>query len=101
MNHFDERVVHHHSPAPSSGTAALLEVLLGLCLQTFGIGHIYAGHVGRGLLLMFAYWILQAINYLLIFALVGCFTMPLTWLLFIILSPIAAANSCPPSSTAR
>lgn len=78
---------------PDNGIAALLEILPGVFLQTFGIGHIYAGNVGRGLILMFGYWILSFINYLLCFVLVGFVTWPLTFLAFAIFSTIAASNA--------
>ncbi|HEX8503353.1 MAG TPA: hypothetical protein VF659_22405 [Pyrinomonadaceae bacterium] len=89
-----QHFVHHHQPPPkSSGTAALLEVLPGLFFQTFGIGHIYAGNVAAGLLLMFGYWLVQFVNLLLCFVLVGFVTLPLCFLLAIIISPITAANA--------
>lgn len=78
---------------PDNGIAALLEILPGVFLQTFGIGHIYAGNVGRGLILMFSYWVLTFINYLLCFVLVGFVTWPLTFLAFAIFSTIGASNA--------
>lgn len=78
---------------PDNGIAALLEILPGIFLQTFGIGHIYAGNVGRGLILMFGYWILQGINFLLTFLLIGWVTGVLTFLFFAIFSTIAASNA--------
>ena len=78
---------------PDNGIAALLEILPGVFLQTFGIGHIYAGKVGRGLLVMFGYWVLQGINVLLTFVLVGWVTMFLTFLAFAIFSTSAASNA--------
>jgi len=91
-----ERVVHHHhhtSSARSSGTAALLEFLPGFFAHIFGIGHIYAGNVATGLVIMFGYWLLLGINIVLCFVLIGLITLPLTWLLFLILSTIAASNA--------
>src|SRR5262245_30454129 len=54
----EPREVHHyhHGSGKSGGVAAILEVLPGMFLQTFGIGHMYAGNVGMGLLFMFGYW---------------------------------------------
>ncbi|GMV80845.1 MAG: hypothetical protein AMXMBFR7_20290 [Planctomycetota bacterium] len=78
----------------SGGTAALLEVLPGLFLNLFGMGHIYAGRVGVGLLVMFGYWVLLTINILLCFVIVGFVTLPMTWLGFMIFSPLAAAKAC-------
>lgn len=89
-------VVHHHyHPQKSGGTAALLEILPGLILQTFGIGHIYAGNVGTGLLFMFGYWMLAAINLLLCFVVIGFFTWPVCWIAVAIVSTLMAANSVP------
>ena len=70
----------------------LLEVLPGFFFQTFGIGHIYAGNVGVGLLFMFGYWFIQFINVLLCFVLIGFVTLPLCWLAAMIISPILASN---------
>ena len=78
---------------PDNGIAALLEILPGIFLQTFGIGHIYAGNVVRGLILMFGYWILTGINFLLCYILVGFVTWPLTFLAFAIFSTIGASNA--------
>ena len=47
-----QHVHHHYVPAKSSGTAAILELVPGIFIQTFGIGHLYAGNVGTGLLLI-------------------------------------------------
>jgi TM2 domain-containing membrane protein YozV len=72
------------------GLAVALELLGGTFLQTFGIGHLYAGNVGVGLGLMFGYWALTAINVFLCFVLIGFVTWPLTWIAFMILSAITA-----------
>lgn len=64
-----------------------LEVGPGALLQTFGIGHLYAGRTGTGLAIMFGYWVLQAINALLVGVWIGLVTMPLTWLAFMVLAP--------------
>ena len=66
-----------------------LEVGPGAVFQTFGIGHLYAGQVGKGLAVMLGYWILQAINLALTSVLIGFVTGPLTWLAFMVLSPTA------------
>lgn len=87
-------VHHHYHPLKSRGVAALLEVLPGLFFQTFGIGHIYAGNIGTGLLLMFGYWALLLLNIALAFVFIGFLTGPLCWLLMMIISPLTAANSC-------
>jgi TM2 domain-containing membrane protein YozV len=89
-----QHVVHHYrQPAKSAGTAVLLEILPGFFFQTFGIGHIYAGRLGTGLLFMFGYWFVQFINLLLCLILVGFITLPLCFLLAIIISPILASNA--------
>jgi len=95
-----QHVVHHYqSPPKSSGTAVLLEILPGFCFQTFGIGHMYAGNVGTGLLIMFGYWFVQFINLLLCLFLIGFITLPLCFLLVIIISPILASNAAARSAT--
>ena len=63
-----------------------LEVVPGGLFQVFGLGHIYAGKVGRGIAIMLAYWILQVINGLLMSVWIGFITAPLTWLAFTIFS---------------
>lgn len=89
-----QHVVHHYqAPPKSSGTAVLLELLPGFFLQTFGIGHLYAGNVGVGLLFMFGYWFVQFINFLLCFVLIGFITMPLCFILAMVLSPILASSA--------
>jgi TM2 domain-containing membrane protein YozV len=80
--------------AKSGGTAAVLELLGGLLIQTFGIGHLYSGHVVRGLFIMFAYWIVQGINVGLMLVAIGWITLPIVWLLTIVISPLWAASSC-------
>ena len=86
-------VNYYQSPPKSSGTAVLLELLPGFFFQTFGIGHMYAGNVGMGLLFMFGYWFVQFINILLCFVVIGFITLPLCWLAAMIISPILAANT--------
>ena len=106
-SHYEPRVQPYnpyqqqrHSPAygppkqqADPGIAALLEVLGGMFAQTFGIGHIYAGNVGTGLLFMFGYWFLCFINILLMIVFIGILTYPLCWIIIMIISPIVAANS--------
>jgi TM2 domain-containing membrane protein YozV len=89
-----QHVVHHYRTPPKTPVAAvLLEVLPGLFLQTFGIGHLYAGNVGVGLLFMFGYWFVQFINILLCFVLIGFITLPLCYILALVISPILANNA--------
>lgn len=89
-----QQVHHYYHPLKSGGVAALLEVLPGLFLQTFGIGHIYAGNVGTGLIIMFGYWALTVVNVLLCFVFIGFITWPLCWIAAMILSSLTAANAC-------
>lgn len=96
-----QHVVHHYQTPPKSpGTAALLEILPGFFFQTFGIGHMYAGNVGTGLLFMFGYWIVTFINFLLCFILIGFITWPLCFILAMVISPILASNSVTRSTAA-
>lgn len=76
-----------------STTAAVLEFICGLLLCTFGVGHIYAGHVGRGLVIMLGWWIICLLNLFLMAGGVGLFTFPLCWLGALIVSPLVAAES--------
>ena len=75
---------------PDPGIAAILEVLPGLALQTFGVGNIYAGNVTGGVFMMIGYWFTCVINFLLCFILIGLITWPLTWIAFMIFCPITA-----------
>ena len=96
-----QHVVHYYqSPPKSPGTAVLLEVLPGFFFQTFGIGHMYAGNVGTGLLIMFGYWFVQFINLLLCFLLIGFLTLPLCFFLTAIISSITASNAAARSAAA-
>ena len=88
-----QHVHHHYVPAKSSGTAAILELVPGIFIQTFGIGHLYAGNVGTGPLFMFGYWALAFVNLLLCFIVIGFITWPICWIATAILSTIIASNS--------
>ena len=88
-----QQVVHYIHGGPSVGTAVALEILLGLFMQTFGVGNLYAGNTGGGLFMMFGYWGLQFINFLLCLVLIGLITLPLTWIAFMIFCPIVANSS--------
>ena len=80
-------------PGTKDPTAAiLLEILPAMCLQTFGIGNIYAGNVLGGVLIMVAYWISCLVNLALCVFLIGLVTWPLTWLAFAIGSSYLAYN---------
>ncbi len=96
-----QHVVHYYqSPPKSPGTAVLLEILPGFFFQTFGIGHMYAGNVATGLLIMFGYWFVQFINLLLCFLIIGFLTLPLTFILTITISSITASNAAARRATA-
>ena len=86
-------VVQYVAPTRDPGLAVVLEMIPGLMAQTFGIGTIYAGNVAAGLFIMFGYWVLQFVNILLCFVLVGFLTLPLTWVAFMIFAPIVANES--------
>jgi hypothetical protein len=100
----EERPVHVYvkGSGRSGGAAAAVEVVFGLFLNTFGIGHIYAGHVLFGLFVMFGWWGFVGLTIGLAF-LVGCAhflllplalaVLPVAWFLMLIISPIVAANS--------
>ena len=87
------QVVHHYHAGTNPGTAVLLEVMLGIFVQTFGVGNMYAGNVAGGLFMMFGYWALQVVNVILVFLLIGIITLPLTWVAFMIFCPMVANNA--------
>jgi TM2 domain-containing membrane protein YozV len=76
-----------------SMVAVGLEVGPGMFLQTFGIGHMYAGRVGQGVAIMLAYWVLQAVNIALMSVMVGFVTYPLTLLAFLVACPTNVLES--------
>lgn len=77
-------------PPKNPGTAIVLEIICGGLFQVFGIGHFYAGNVGIGLAFLLGYWFIQAINAALTLIFIGFITLPLTWLIAVILAPISA-----------
>jgi len=87
------RQVVYYVPQKSAGVAVILELLPGMFIQTFGIGHLYAGNVGVGLLFMFGYWFVLFINFLLCFIFIGFITLPICWIFTLIISTISAASS--------
>ena len=70
--------------------AVLLELLPGLIVYTFGIGHIYAGRVGLGIALMIGGWLILLVNLGLIFLLVGICTFPIAFILLAVFRSISA-----------
>jgi hypothetical protein len=91
--------VHIHGAGRSGGVAAVLEVVFGLFLGTFGIGHLYAGNVGLGLFLMFGWWLFVAVNVALVFLTCGFWgfvaivLIPACWFILMIASPLTAASA--------
>lgn len=86
----------YNDPVPArkdTATAVILELVGGGIFQVFGIGNIYAGNVGIGIALMISYWVLQAINAMLTILLIGFVTLPLTWLIYMILGSILASGA--------
>ncbi|MFI5929613.1 hypothetical protein ACIA3K_27065 [Micromonospora sp. NPDC051543] len=78
-------------PQKSAGAAVALELILGL-FGIFGVGNLYAGRTSTGVLLMLSFWGLFWINFLLIFAVVGLVTMPLTWIAYLVFGPLLASR---------
>lgn len=73
----------------SLALAMLLELLPGLCIQTFGIGHIYAGNTGVGIGFLVGFWAIVLANIALIFFCgVGLIIWPVCWIIFMIVSPV-------------
>jgi TM2 domain-containing membrane protein YozV len=67
--------------------AVALEVGPGTFFQTFGLGHMYPGKVGKGVGILLSYWVLQAINAALMPFFIGFITAPLTWLAYTVMAP--------------
>jgi hypothetical protein len=81
--------------AKSPLVAVLLEVLPGICIQTFGLGHIYAGNTNRGLTWMLCYWCAALVNLLFIFFFgLGLVSWPTTCVLCCVFSSIQVARFC-------
>jgi hypothetical protein len=81
-----------------SMVAVGLEVGPGVFLQTWGVGHMYSGRFGTGLAIMFSYWVLQAINVMLMgFFGLGFITYALTFLGFLAFCPTNVLSSRSPS----
>lgn len=83
----------YYVPQKSAGTAAVLELLPGIFFQVYGIGHMYAGNIAVGLLVMFGWWFVLAVNIMLCFLFIGFLTLPVCWLAMAIISPVCAAQS--------
>jgi TM2 domain-containing membrane protein YozV len=74
----------------SPALAAFLEIAGGL-FQLFGIGHIYAGHVLRGVIFMALWWLIAAVNAALTLVLIGWITWPICWLVYAAVAALGAA----------
>lgn len=82
------------APRPvDPAVAALLELLPGLIVYTFGIGHIYAGRLALGLTIMVGGWLILFVNFGLIFLLVGFCTFPIAFILLAVFCTISAYRS--------
>ncbi len=77
----------------------ILEFGLGVC-QIFGVRHFYAGNRKTGIKLMTTYWFALVANLILVPFAIGLFTLPLTWLIFMVVS-IRLAISYAQSATDR
>lgn len=91
-----QQEVHVHNTyiqPKSPGIAVLLEVLPGVFFQTFGIGNMYAGNVMTGLVLMFTYWAAMIVNIVLMYALIGFITWPITFIAYIAIAVVTANNA--------
>jgi DNA-directed RNA polymerase subunit RPC12/RpoP len=86
--HSSTVVVGDGSNSSNVGTCIMLEILFGLLCGTFGIGHFANGNPLLGLLFMFGYWTVTAINIALMFVLIGFVTLPLCWIMALIISPL-------------
>jgi len=79
--------------AKDPGIAVLLELLPGFMFATFGIGNIYAGNVGVGVAILISNWVLNVINFLLLFLFIGICTWPICWLGMALLSTLLAHSA--------
>jgi len=70
------------------GIAALLEVVPGL-FGFLGIGHIYNGNLGKGIIFLIGYWIFLIIELILMFVIIGFLLIPIN-LVIILLSAYLA-----------
>ncbi|GIG92431.1 hypothetical protein Pen02_73670 [Plantactinospora endophytica] len=78
-------------PQKSAGAAVALELVLGL-FGIFGVGNLYAGRTAAGVILMLSFWGLFWVNLFLVLLFIGFVTMPLTWVGYLVISPLLAAR---------
>jgi TM2 domain-containing membrane protein YozV len=81
-----------HLPNDRSPTVAAFLEIVGGVFQLFGIGHIYAGHVLRGVIIMVVWWLIAGVNAALTLVLIGWVTGPICWLIYVILAAFGAAS---------
>jgi len=89
----DDQLFHYMSLKKSSGVAVAIELLAGSFLAIFGIGNFYAGNPLAGVLLLISYWIIQGINVLLMFVIIGFFTFPLVWVIYMVMASLLAHSA--------
>ncbi len=80
------RAAPRSRPVKSPGWAVALELGAGL-VGFFGVGHAYNGRLWLGVALLLSYWLLQGLNVLLCFVMIGVLTLPLTLVVYAVLSP--------------
>ncbi len=78
---------------PDRALAVILELVPGLFVQTFGIGHIYVGRAKSGIALMVTYWLACVLNVLLFHVGIGYFTLPVTWVAYAVVGSLGARRA--------
>jgi len=78
----------------SARIAVALEVVPGLLLQTFGLGHLYAGNWELCVFFVVGYWVILAANLALVPAPFVYATLPLCWVGIARGSGYLASESC-------
>lgn len=91
---FEPRGRSYYQPPKSAGIAAILEVVGGF-FQVFGLGNMYAGNIGVGLLFLFGYWFVAAFFFVVsILTCTGWLVLPMLWMTTLIVSICTATASC-------
>lgn len=80
-----------------SGIAVIVELLLGIFTGIMGVGHIFAGSFGNGVLIMFCYGVIVVAQYMLLFVKLGFFGLifalfldPVFWMEKVVFSILSA-----------
>jgi hypothetical protein len=70
-------------------------LVFGIFLGTWGIGHIYAGNVGLGILILLGWWafVIACVAFALCTAFLSIFVLVGCWFIMLVVSPILAASS--------